>query len=162
MNTTWNGLGICRLSTQNVEDYQTFFQSWVDAHIQDAETILGMPVLFTEFGLSSKKPGFTTTGRDSFYKIVYDKIYESAQINGAGAGALLWQFLPPTMTNWDDGYGIYPFECSSITELIQEQSSRLQMSFEPSCCLPQDNTTSSPHRHSITKIFKGVFTHIFK
>lgn len=150
------------LSTQNVEDYQTFFQSWVDAHIEDAETILGMPVLFTEFGLSSTKPNYTTTDRDAFYKIVFDKIYASAQINGAGAGALLWQFLHTAMTSWDDGYGIYPFECSSITELIQEQSSRLQTSFEPSCCWPQDNNTSSPHRHSITKIFKGVFTHIFK
>ncbi|TVU18745.1 hypothetical protein EJB05_34857, partial [Eragrostis curvula] len=43
-----------------------FVQSWMQAYIADAEGVLGMPVVFTEFGFCSN-----STSRDQFLQAVY-------------------------------------------------------------------------------------------
>lgn len=151
---------IYRISSQKVEDKLEFLDKWVSGHIQDAAETLNMPVLFTEFGLSDQKPGFDISKRDAFYKIVYDHIFQSARQQGAGAGALLWQFLHPEIADWKDEFGIFPTERSSTIDLIRMQSSRLKMCFDSTCLPDQDERKKLPHEHTITKILKGL--HIVK
>lgn len=167
-----------RLGTDNVDEKLEFFNRWVRAHIEDAERVLRMPVLFTEFGLSDKKSGFCEEKRDAFYSIVYDQVYQSAQNQGAAAGALQWQLLPPAMCDWNDGYGCDPGCGSGICNLMANQSARLKfISSTPGHCHNEsdmdlhgmfgrrnhgDNSTSSPHRHSISNVIKSGLRHIFK
>lgn len=163
---------MCRLSSQDVDDKLKFFDSWVRAHIEDAEKILHMPVLFTEFGLSDKKAGFCEDKRDEFYSIVYDQVYQSAQRQGAAAGALQWQLLPPAMMDWNDGHGFDPACGSSICNLIAQQSARLNSMcnnpvFDSNMGFPSGqgnygNNTSSPKRHTISNMLKKGLNHIFK
>lgn len=80
--------------------------SWVDNHIQDAQNTLGKPLLFTEFGKSSKDPGFNTNKRDTMFNTVYSAIYSSAKGGGAAAGGLFWQLLGEGMDSLGLGYGM--------------------------------------------------------
>jgi len=158
-----------RLSSQDVDDKLKFFEGWVRAHTEDAEKILHMPVLFTEFGLSDKKPGFCEDKRNAFYSIVYDQVHQSALRQGAAAGALQWQLLPAAMSDWNDGYGFDPACGSSICSMVSQQSARLNSNLG---CGPASgamfaqenhgNTSSSPGKHSISNMFKKGLHHIFK
>lgn len=162
---------LCRLSSQDVDDKLKFFDSWVRAHIEDAEKILHMPVLFTEFGLSDQKPGFCEDKRNAFYSIVYDQVYQSAQRQGAAAGALQWQLLPPAMSDWNDGYGFDPACGSPICNMISQQSARLKsgcgtsnagVMFPGQEIHGNRSSTSSPGRHTISNMLKKGLNHIFK
>lgn len=122
-----------RLSAGDFDATQDFFDRWVRAHIVDAERVLRMPVIFAEFGLSDKKPGFTEQKRDAFFGIVYDQVYQSALKRGAGSGALMWQLLPLEMSDWNDGYGLAPVCGSSISNVMLRQSVRLRALRQPMC-----------------------------
>lgn len=82
-----------RLAGQSEEAQLSFLINWLQSHIQDAEKILQKPLLFTEFGKSSKDPGFNMNQRDLLFNTVYSTIYSSASGGGAAAGGLFWQFL---------------------------------------------------------------------
>ncbi|CAL5332238.1 unnamed protein product [Camellia sinensis] len=73
----------------------SFLNNWVNTHIQNAQNILGMPLLVSEFGKSWKDPGFDTQQRDILFKTVYSAIYSSASGGGGGAaaGGMFWQLL---------------------------------------------------------------------
>jgi len=160
------------LSSQNVDDKLNFFSTWVRSHIQDAETILHMPVLFTEFGLSDKKPGFCEPKRDAFYSIVYDQVFQSFQRQGGAAGALQWQLLHPAMRDWNDGYGLEPACGSSLCNMISQQSVKLQSQSQSSTTSgnmmfgmeqhQRNKTTGSSGRHSISNLLKKGMNHVFK
>nr|XP_027089783.1 mannan endo-1,4-beta-mannosidase 7-like [Coffea arabica] len=81
------------LAGQSEEAQLSFLINWLQSHIQDAEKILQKPLLFTEFGKSSKDPGFNMNQRDLLFNTVYSTIYSSASGGGAAAGGLFWQFL---------------------------------------------------------------------
>ncbi|KAL6593209.1 hypothetical protein ACP70R_049093 [Stipagrostis hirtigluma subsp. patula] len=84
-----------------------FVQSWMQAHIADAEDALDMPVVFTEFGVSTKaRSAFNATTRDQFIQAVYGMLLASTRRGGAGAGGLLWQVPPEGTEYMDDGYGV--------------------------------------------------------
>lgn len=157
-----------------MDDKLKFFDGWVRAHVQDAEKILHMPVLFTEFGLSDKKEGFCEEKRDEFYGIVYDQVLDSAQRQGAAAGALQWQLLPPAMCDWNDGYGFDPACGAAICNMLMHQSARLQSNtvgcgpghaaamFGQAHHHGNTSSSSSPGRHSISNMLKKGLNHIFK
>ncbi|KAK5839675.1 hypothetical protein PVK06_008501 [Gossypium arboreum] len=47
--------------SQTISDaHLQFTTTWMEAHIEDAEKYLGMPVIFAEFGVSSKDPGYNS------------------------------------------------------------------------------------------------------
>jgi mannan endo-1,4-beta-mannosidase len=99
-----------------------FFGAWVEAHVKDADEILHMPVLFSEFGL------FDAQHRVALYTAMYDAVYESAKQRGAGAGALAWQLLDEDMARvWNDGFAVFPAEDPSMVHLIKRQSCRLKV-----------------------------------
>ncbi|KAL7244962.1 hypothetical protein ACSBR2_000327 [Camellia fascicularis] len=71
----------------------SFLNNWVNTHIQNAQNILGKPLLVGEFGKSWKDPSFDTQQRDILFKTVYSAIYSSASGGGAAAGGMFWQLL---------------------------------------------------------------------
>lgn len=74
----------------------------MDAHIEDAEKYLGMPVVFSEFGVSSKDPGYNSTYRDTLISTVYSSILNSTKKGGSGASYRLALFnsLCSFKCNW--------------------------------------------------------------
>ncbi|KAH9299389.1 hypothetical protein KI387_031071 [Taxus chinensis] len=108
-----------------LEDHLKYISKWATSHIDDGEHTLKKPVLFTEFGLSSHHKGFEPNHRDLLFKIMYDKIYESARKGGAGAGAMVWQFLAEGMEEYGDRFALVPWQFPSTYKLIVEQSCRL-------------------------------------
>ncbi|GLJ47019.1 hypothetical protein SUGI_0992750 [Cryptomeria japonica] len=108
-----------------LEDHIKYMSKWATSHIDDGEHTLKKPVLFTEFGLSSHHKGFEPKQRDLLFKFMYDKIYDSARKGGAGAGAMVWQFLVEGMEEYGDHYALVPWQFQSTYTLIMEQSCRL-------------------------------------
>ncbi|KAJ4963548.1 hypothetical protein NE237_023487 [Protea cynaroides] len=113
------------LSSSSDEAQLSFLNNWLTTHIQDAQNILGKPVLLAEFGKSWKDPGFNTNQRDQMFNTIYYRVYSSARSGGATAGGLFWQLLPEGMDSFRDGYEIVLSESSSTTSLIAEQSHKL-------------------------------------
>ncbi|XP_030546258.1 mannan endo-1,4-beta-mannosidase 2-like [Rhodamnia argentea] len=107
------------------EESIKFVSKWVRSHIEDGDRELKRPVMFTEFGYSKQNPNFHSSQRNQFFKTIFDEIYESARKNGAGAGSFVWQFLVGGMEEYNDDFGIVPWQRSSTYELITEHSCRL-------------------------------------
>ncbi|XP_038981326.1 mannan endo-1,4-beta-mannosidase 2-like isoform X1 [Phoenix dactylifera] len=108
-----------------LDEKMKYISKWVVSHIEDGDSVLKKPVLFTEFGLSNRNENFNHSHRDVFYKNIFDIIHESATKNGAGAGAFVWQFMVEGMQENNDDFGIVPWERPSTYQLIKEQSCRL-------------------------------------
>ena len=81
--------------------------------------------MFTEFGLSNLNKGFEPSQRDRFYKVIFDILYRSAKKKKSGAGSFVWQFLVGGMEDYNDDFGIVPWERPSTYRLITEQTCRL-------------------------------------
>src|ERR1044072_7929358 len=113
-------IGFNRMSGQNDTVQMTFMEKWLTSHWEDSRTILKKPLVFTEFGKSSKYPGYNTNARDSFMSVVYSSIYNLAQNGGTFAGGLVWQLLDEGMEGYDDGYAIVlsqnPSTCTIISQ----------------------------------------------
>ncbi|KAJ0781742.1 putative mannan endo-1,4-beta-mannosidase [Helianthus annuus] len=105
----------------------TFTKSWMQSHIDDAEKYLGMPVIFSEFGVSAKDPGFNTSFRDSLISTVYNTLLDSARKGGSGSGSLVWQVFPDGTEYMDDGYAIILSKSPSTTKIISRHSTRLTL-----------------------------------
>ncbi|XP_018682908.2 putative mannan endo-1,4-beta-mannosidase 9 [Musa acuminata AAA Group] len=109
----------------NDDGQLAFLRSWIQSHIQDAGSILGKPLMVTEFGKSSRQAGYTVSKRDAFYATIYDAIYASAKAGGPCAGGLFWQLLAQGMDSFRDGYEIIFAESPSTTSIISRQSHRI-------------------------------------
>ncbi|XAR68016.1 Mannan endo-1,4-beta-mannosidase [Bertholletia excelsa] len=110
---------------QDLEDKLRFMYRWTVSHIEDGDEVLKKPVLFTEFGLSNLNKGFEPSQRDRFYKIIYDLMYKSAKKKKSSAGAFVWQFLVGGMEEYNDDFGIVPWERPITYQLITKHSCRL-------------------------------------
>jgi len=102
-----------------------FIERWINIHNEDSDKVLRKPILITEFGLSSKVPGYTVAKRDKFYAEVFNRIYFSASHMGACAGGAFWQLFVEGMNNMRDGYEVIFEETPSTTHLISQQSFRM-------------------------------------
>lgn len=114
-----------RLSSSSDDAQLKFLNEWLNNHIQDAQKILRKPVLFTEFGKSSKDPGYSTYQRDMVFETVYSAIYSSARSGGAAVGGMFWQLLTEGMDSFRDGYEVVLSESPSTANLISQQSHKL-------------------------------------
>ncbi|KAL9253597.1 Mannan endo-1,4-beta-mannosidase 7-like protein [Drosera capensis] len=113
------------LSSSNDQSQLSFLSNWLDAHIQDAQNIIRKPILFAEFGKSSKDPGYSTYQRDQVFATICYKVYFSAKRGGPAAGGLFWQLLTEGMDSFRDGYDIVLSENPSTASLISGQSYKL-------------------------------------
>lgn len=106
-----------------------YLSNWVDSHVNDSEHVLKKPVLFSEVGaqLEIKQNGLLD--RDILLKIVYDKVYESAENGRAGAGALIWQLTVEGLQGYDDQFSLVAAKHPSTYKLIVQQSCRLKNLF---------------------------------
>ncbi|XVE80725.1 hypothetical protein DITRI_Ditri15bG0003600 [Diplodiscus trichospermus] len=112
--------------SQTISDaHLQFTKSWMEAHIEDAEKYLGMPVIFAEFGVSAKDPGYNSSFRDALISTVYKTLLNSTKKGGSGAGSLLWQLFPDGTDYMDDGYAIILAKSPSTSNLISLHSTRL-------------------------------------
>ncbi|XP_022738417.1 mannan endo-1,4-beta-mannosidase 2-like isoform X2 [Durio zibethinus] len=107
------------------EEKQNYVYKWVRSHIEDCDKELKKPVMFTEYGLSNQNKDFQASQREQFYRSILDIIYKSARKKGSGAGALIWQFFVEGMEDYNDDFGLVPWESPSIYKLTVEQSCRL-------------------------------------
>ncbi|KAK6266441.1 hypothetical protein QUC31_017278 [Theobroma cacao] len=112
--------------SQTISDaHLQFTKSWMEAHIEDAEKYLGMPVIFSEFGVSTKDPGYNSSFRDTLISTVYKTLLNSTKKGGSGAGSLLWQLFPDGTDYMDDGYAIVLAKSPSTSNIISLHSTRL-------------------------------------
>ncbi|XP_075507912.1 mannan endo-1,4-beta-mannosidase 6-like [Primulina tabacum] len=113
--------------SQSITDaHIEFTKSWMQSHIDDAETFLGMPVLFSEFGVSTKDPGYNASYRDTLISSVYKTLVNSSKKGGGGGGSLLWQLFPERTDYMDDGYAVVLSKSPSTSNIISIQSTRLK------------------------------------
>ncbi|KAM4103887.1 hypothetical protein ACJW30_06G112700 [Castanea mollissima] len=110
---------------EGIDEKTKFVSKWMLSHIEDGDRELKKPVMFTEFGLSNLNKDYQPSQRDRFYKTIYDVIHKSAKKNRAGAGALVWQFFVGGMEEYNDDFGIVPWERRPTYILITEQSCKL-------------------------------------
>ncbi|XP_041027092.1 mannan endo-1,4-beta-mannosidase 6-like [Juglans microcarpa x Juglans regia] len=112
--------------SQSISDaHLQFTKSWMEVHIEDAEKYLGMPVVFSEFGVSAKDPGYNPSFRDNLLSTVYKTLLNSTKKGGSGGGSLFWQLFPEGTDYMDDGYAIVLSKSSSTSNIISLHSSRL-------------------------------------
>ncbi|KAL3839936.1 hypothetical protein ACJIZ3_024527 [Penstemon smallii] len=114
--------------SQSITDaHIEFTESWIQSHIDDAENYLGMPVVFAEFGVSTKDPGYNSTYRDAVISTVYKTLLNSTKKGGSGGGSLLWQVFPEGTDYMDDGYAIVLSKSPSTSNIISLHSKRLNI-----------------------------------
>ncbi|EOA37430.1 hypothetical protein CARUB_v10011405mg [Capsella rubella] len=115
------------LQSSRTGEQDTFVDRWIAAHIEDCDNIIKKPLLITEFGKSSKYPGFSLEKRNTFFKSVYDVIYDSARSGGSCTGGFFWQLTTNRTGLLGDGYEVFMQEGPNTTaQLIAEQSSKLR------------------------------------
>lgn len=102
-----------------------FVKLWTKSHIDDGDSALRKPILFTEMGYSNLNKDYDPSQRDRFFKAIFNIIYASARKNGAAAGALVWQFLVGGMEEYNDDFGMVPWEREPTYKLITQQSCRM-------------------------------------
>lgn len=116
-----------RLSSSGYEDQLSFLSDWLNEHIQDAQNILHKPLLFAEFGISTKNLGNnSSTLRDKFFNTVYSAVYSSASGGGTAVGGLFWQLLAQGMDSFRDDYEVILAESPSTSTLIAQESRKLK------------------------------------
>lgn len=98
---------------------------WIEAHIEDSQSVLQKPLVLAEFGKSSKLPGYTQDQRDKYFAKLYEDIYNSSSNKGPLVGGIFWQVLAQGMDSFRDGYEVLLEESPSTTSVIAAQSSRL-------------------------------------
>ncbi|XP_074573615.1 mannan endo-1,4-beta-mannosidase 6-like [Curcuma longa] len=108
-------------------DFLQFATNWMRSHIDDTESVLRMPVVFGEYGVSSKDEKFNATFRNVFIDAVYSTLLNSTRRGGSGSGSLLWQLFPEGTEYMDDGYGVVLTKAHNTSNIISLQSKRIQI-----------------------------------
>ncbi|KAI3946306.1 hypothetical protein MKW98_010430 [Papaver atlanticum] len=114
------------LSGQNDYAQLGFVQKWMSSHWENSRTILKKPLVFSEFGKSSKDPGYTLSARDEYLNAVYDSTDNLARSGGTIGGGLVWQIVAEGMKSFYDGYEIVLSQNPSTAGLISGQSQKMR------------------------------------
>lgn len=125
LKLTWFSCQINRLPGKNDYAQMQFVQKWLASHWTDSKTILKKPLVFSEFGKSSKEAGFSINVRDSFLNTIYMNIYNLARNGGAIGGGMVWQLMAEGMQPYFDGYEIVLSQNPSTRSVIVQQSNKM-------------------------------------
>ncbi|KAL6658609.1 hypothetical protein ACP70R_004195 [Stipagrostis hirtigluma subsp. patula] len=111
------------LPGQSEKAQDAFTRRWIRSHWQDARAVLRKPLVLTEFGKSSRDPGYGAAGRDAYIRAVYRSAYGLARAGGGAlAGAMVWQVVADGMARFNDGYGIVLSRDAAAAAVIAGQS----------------------------------------
>ncbi|KAK7337616.1 hypothetical protein VNO77_18199 [Canavalia gladiata] len=92
------------LPSSTEADQAAFVDKWVEVHFEDAKNVIGKPIVFNEFGLNSRTPGYSVQKRDSYIRKLYNAIYNTSRNGGAAAGGLIWQLFAEGMDGFRDEF----------------------------------------------------------
>ncbi|GFQ01304.1 putative mannan endo-1 4-beta-mannosidase 9 [Phtheirospermum japonicum] len=106
----------------NKRSQAKFVMKWIKTHIDDSKSILGKPILLTEFGRSSRSSGYNVQARNNYFRKIFNRVYSCARTRGACGGALFWQVMAQGMENWSDGYEVVLQQSPSTASVISQQS----------------------------------------
>ncbi|XP_020254550.1 mannan endo-1,4-beta-mannosidase 8-like isoform X2 [Asparagus officinalis] len=95
-----------------------FVKNWMEEHMDDAEKTLNMPVVFGEFGVSSKDKRFASKFQEVFMNTVYNTLLKSRKQGGSGGGCLFWQLFPEGTDHMDDGYAVVLSKSPATSSMI--------------------------------------------
>ncbi|KAL4578074.1 hypothetical protein LXL04_014190 [Taraxacum kok-saghyz] len=101
-----------------------FVKKWINAHIEDCNSILGKPLLIAEFGKSSYSAGFSVEARDEYFNNIFNMFFESARNGGSCSGTTFWQVMAEGM-DWGDGYQVVLNQNPSTAAVIAQQTQRI-------------------------------------
>lgn len=118
-----------RLPGQSEATKMAFLEEWITVHWTDSKTILKKPLIFAEFGKSTKNQNqnqaFSVRDRDSFLSKVYSNIYNLARNGATMAGGLVWQVMAKEMESYYDGYEIVLSQNPSTNAIITQHSNNM-------------------------------------
>ncbi|KAL3630426.1 hypothetical protein CASFOL_023410 [Castilleja foliolosa] len=113
------------IPSANEEAQDEFAYKWIEAHINDSKSIIGKPLLVTEFGKSSKSTGYSVGVRDKYFGSIFNDVFVCAKTGGACGGALFWQVMAQGMDNWSDGYEVVLEQSPTTTAVVTQQSRQI-------------------------------------
>lgn len=115
------------LPGQSEATKMAFLEEWITTHWTDSKTILKKPLIFEEFGKSTKGQNltFSVRDRDLFLSKVYSIIYNLARNGATMAGGLVWQVMAEGMESYYDGYEIVLSQNPSTNSIITQQSNNM-------------------------------------
>lgn len=96
--------------------------------MDDAEKVLNMPVIFGEFGVSSKDDRFHAKFREVFNSMVYRTLLKSSRRGGSGGGCLIWQLFPEGTDHMDDGYAVILPKSPVTSRMLSDHNMKLKTS----------------------------------
>ncbi|KAI0501830.1 hypothetical protein KFK09_016775 [Dendrobium nobile] len=108
------------------DEHFDFVKSWMQDHMDDAEKLLNMPVVFGEFGVSLKDERFTTEFREAFIGRVHKMLLMSKKRGGSGGGSLLWQLFPEGIEHMDDGYAVVLAKSPTTSNVLSVHATKLR------------------------------------
>ncbi|KAL7135432.1 hypothetical protein ABFS83_11G095600 [Erythranthe nasuta] len=106
----------------NDEVQTEFVHKWIQTHIDDSKSVIGKPIMVTEFGKSSRSSGYNVEARDNYFSDIFDSVYRCARTGGPCGGALFWQVMAQGMGDWSDGYDVVLEQSPSTVGVISQQS----------------------------------------
>ncbi|KAL2252474.1 UNVERIFIED_CONTAM: putative mannan endo-1,4-beta-mannosidase 9 [Sesamum indicum] len=109
----------------NDQAQNEFVEKWIQAHINDSQSILRKPLVLSEFGKSSRSSGYTVEARNTYFGLIFDRVYGCARTRGPCGGALFWQVMAEGMENWSDGYEVVLEQSPTTAGVIDQQSRRI-------------------------------------
>ncbi|KAL8038286.1 hypothetical protein ABFX02_11G096400 [Erythranthe guttata] len=106
----------------NDEVQTEFVHKWIQTHIDDSKSVIGKPIMVTEFGKSSRSSGYNVQARDNYFSNIFNTVYSCARTGGPCGGALFWQVMAQGMGDWSDGYDVVLEQSPSTVGVISQQS----------------------------------------
>ncbi|EYU45795.1 hypothetical protein MIMGU_mgv1a0212342mg, partial [Erythranthe guttata] len=109
----------------NDEVQAEFVHKWIQTHIDDSKSVIGKPIMVTEFGKSSRSSGYNVEARDNYFSNIFNSVYSCARTGGPCGGALFWQVMAQGMGDWSDGYEVVLEQSPSTIGVISQQSRQI-------------------------------------
>ncbi|GAQ84226.1 Glycoside hydrolase [Klebsormidium nitens] len=99
-----------------------FWEKWITGHISASERFLDKPVLLEAIGVRRA----SQEGRNPFFKLAFDLMFESFKGRGAGAGTCFWMLSDDAYPDYDGSTVYYPAHASTGV-LIKAQAEKVQI-----------------------------------